>query len=129
MIEIIPDWKPPKPAEFAPSQPDTVRGIVLGTIHGCVERHIKPSCARAAWRKMVKDTECNYLSAKLCDPSFPTPIYATLVEVVGQERIQPIWSCPTVTDWFSNGSVTPVGPLVRVGRFGSRLVTAHSLGS
>ena len=49
----------------------------------------------AAWQKTAKDTERDYLSVKLDDPSFPNPIYATLVEVEGQEGLQLIWSRPT----------------------------------
>ena len=48
----------------------------------------------AAWQKTAKDTEREYLSVKLDDPSFPNPIYATLVEVEGQEGLQLIWSRP-----------------------------------
>jgi uncharacterized protein (DUF736 family) len=48
----------------------------------------------AAWQKTAKDTERDYLSVKLDDPSFPNPIYATLVEVEGQEGLQLIWSRP-----------------------------------
>jgi uncharacterized protein (DUF736 family) len=46
----------------------------------------------AAWQKTAKDTERDYLSVKVDDPSFPNPIYATLVEVDGQEGLQLIWS-------------------------------------
>ena len=48
----------------------------------------------AAWQKTAKDTERDYLSVKLDDPSFPAPIYATLIEVEGQEGLQLIWSRP-----------------------------------
>ncbi len=48
----------------------------------------------AAWQKTAKDTERDYLSVKLDDPSFPNPIYATLVEVEGQDGLQLIWSRP-----------------------------------
>ena len=46
----------------------------------------------AAWQKTAKDTERDYLAVKVDDPSFPNPIYATLVEVHGQEGLQLIWS-------------------------------------
>jgi uncharacterized protein (DUF736 family) len=42
----------------------------------------------------AKDTERDYLSVKLDDPSFPAPIYATLTEVEGAEGLQLIWSRP-----------------------------------
>ncbi|MCI5075367.1 DUF736 domain-containing protein [Oricola sp.] len=48
----------------------------------------------AAWQKQAKQSERDYLSVKLDDPSFPAPIYATLVEVEGQEGLQLIWSRP-----------------------------------
>ena len=48
----------------------------------------------AAWQKQAKQTDRDYLSVKLDDPSFPAPIYATLVEVEGEEGMQLIWSRP-----------------------------------
>lgn len=48
----------------------------------------------AAWQKVARDTERDYLSVKLDDPSFPAPIYATLIEVEGEEGLQMIWSRP-----------------------------------
>jgi len=48
----------------------------------------------AAWQKTSKETERDYLSVKLDDPSFPAPIYATLIEVEGEEGLQLIWSRP-----------------------------------
>jgi uncharacterized protein (DUF736 family) len=52
----------------------------------------------AAWQKTARDTERDYLSVKLDDPSFPAPIYATLIEVEGQEGLQLIWSAPAGID-------------------------------
>lgn len=48
----------------------------------------------AAWQKTAQSSERDYLSVKLDDPSFANPIYATLVEVEGQEGLQLIWSRP-----------------------------------
>ncbi len=48
----------------------------------------------AAWQKTAKESERDYLSVKLDDPSFPAPIYATLIEVEGEEDLQLIWSRP-----------------------------------
>ncbi|MER8949829.1 DUF736 domain-containing protein [Mesorhizobium sp. M0910] len=48
----------------------------------------------AAWQKVSRETERGYLSVKLDDPSFPAPIYATLIEVEGEEGLQLIWSRP-----------------------------------
>ncbi|MGY3159217.1 uncharacterized protein (DUF736 family) [Bradyrhizobium elkanii] len=46
----------------------------------------------AAWKKTVRDSEREYLSVKLDDPSFPAPIYASLVKVEGEEGFSLIWS-------------------------------------
>ena len=48
----------------------------------------------AAWQKHSEQTDRDYLSVKLDDPSFPAPIYATLVEEEGEEGLQLIWSRP-----------------------------------
>ena len=48
----------------------------------------------AAWQKRSEQTDRDYLSVKLDDPSFPAAIYATLVEVEGEEGLQLIWSRP-----------------------------------
>jgi len=47
----------------------------------------------AAWQKVSNEGR-DYLSVKLDDPSFPAPIYATLVEVEGEEGLQLVWSRP-----------------------------------
>ncbi|MBX9616604.1 MAG: DUF736 domain-containing protein [Caulobacteraceae bacterium] len=43
----------------------------------------------AAWKKTSRESR-EYLSVKLDDPSFPAPIYASLVEVEGGHSL--IWS-------------------------------------
>ncbi|MBX4967762.1 DUF736 domain-containing protein [Rhizobium binae] len=48
----------------------------------------------AAWQKRSNESDRDYLSVKLDDPSFPAPIYATLTEVEGQVGFQLIWSRP-----------------------------------
>ena len=48
----------------------------------------------AAWQKHSEQSGRDYLSVKLDDPSFPATIYATLVEVEGEEGLQLIWSRP-----------------------------------
>ena len=45
----------------------------------------------AAWKKTSK-AERGYLSVKLDDPSFPAPIYASLVEAEDGESFNLIWS-------------------------------------
>ena len=45
----------------------------------------------AAWTKAARSTGAEYLSLKLDDPSFPAPIYATLVQ--GEDGEQKLfWS-------------------------------------
>jgi uncharacterized protein (DUF736 family) len=48
----------------------------------------------AAWQKRSNESDRDYLSVKLDDPSFPAPIYATLAEVEGEDGYQLIWSRP-----------------------------------
>jgi uncharacterized protein (DUF736 family) len=45
----------------------------------------------AAWKKTSNEGR-EYLSVKLDDPSFPSPIYASLVEVEAEEGLSLIWS-------------------------------------
>lgn len=46
----------------------------------------------AAWQKRSSETDRDYLSVKLDDPSLPSPIYATMTEVDGEDSYQLIWS-------------------------------------
>ena len=46
----------------------------------------------AAWKKTARETDREYLSVKLDDPSFPAPIYASLVEGEEQGTFALIWS-------------------------------------
>jgi len=46
----------------------------------------------AAWKKTARETQREYLSVKLDDPSFPAPIYASLVEAEDGESHNLIWS-------------------------------------
>ncbi|WP_348656735.1 DUF736 domain-containing protein, partial [uncultured Sphingobium sp.] len=46
----------------------------------------------AAWRKTARETQREYLSVKLDDPSFPAPIYASLVEAEDGKSHNLIWS-------------------------------------
>ena len=46
----------------------------------------------AAWKKTARDSDREYLSVKLDDPSFPAPIYASLVKIEGDEGYTLIWS-------------------------------------
>jgi uncharacterized protein (DUF736 family) len=40
----------------------------------------------------VRETDREYLSVKLDDPSFPAPIYASLVKDEGEDSFTLIWS-------------------------------------
>jgi uncharacterized protein (DUF736 family) len=46
----------------------------------------------AAWKKTARDSDREYVSVKLDDPSFPAPIYASPVKVEGEEGFTLIWS-------------------------------------
>jgi uncharacterized protein (DUF736 family) len=46
----------------------------------------------AAWTKKARETGREYLSVKLDDPSFPQPIYASLVEAETEGSFNLIWS-------------------------------------
>ena len=46
----------------------------------------------AAWKKTARETDREYLSVKLDDPSFPAPIYASLVKGEGDDSYMLIWS-------------------------------------
>ena len=48
----------------------------------------------AAWQKRSSESDRDYLSVKIDDPSLPAPIYATLAEVEGEDGLQLIWSRP-----------------------------------
>ncbi|MGJ4923679.1 DUF736 domain-containing protein [Bradyrhizobium sp. HKCCYLRH2015] len=46
----------------------------------------------AAWKKTARDSDREYLSVKLDDPSFSAPIYASLVKIDGDGGFTLIWS-------------------------------------
>ncbi|WP_315828392.1 MULTISPECIES: DUF736 domain-containing protein [unclassified Bradyrhizobium] len=46
----------------------------------------------AAWKKTARDSDREYLSVKLDDPSFSAPIYASLVKIEGDDGLALIWS-------------------------------------
>ena len=47
----------------------------------------------AAWKR-TSNAGREYLSVKLDDPSFPAPIFASLVAVEGKDELALIWSRP-----------------------------------
>ena len=70
-------------AVFRPSEKETEKSPDYRLFAGAIE-------FGAAWRKISREHRA-YLSAKLDDPSFPAPIYASLIEGEnGEQRL--IWS-------------------------------------
>lgn len=72
-------------AKFVPAEGESERGPDYRIFAGATE-------FGAAWKKTARETGREYLSVKLDDPSFPAPIYASLVEDEGGEAHNPIWS-------------------------------------
>ena len=70
-------------ARFVPMEKEHDKSPDLRALCGPIE-------IGAGWRKAAKDTGRPYHSVKLDDPSFPAPIYASLVEVDGGYAL--IWS-------------------------------------
>lgn len=70
-------------AVIRPSEKDTEKAPDYRLFAGAIE-------FGAAWRKISREAR-TYLSVKLDDPSFPAPIYASLIEGEnGEQRL--IWS-------------------------------------
>jgi uncharacterized protein (DUF736 family) len=46
----------------------------------------------AAWKKIARESDREYLSVKLDDPSFPAPIYASLLKGEADDSFTLIWS-------------------------------------
>lgn len=65
-------------ARFAPSEKDNDKAPDYRIFAGTTE-------FGAAWKKTARESDREYLSVKLDDPSFPAPIYASLVKVEGDE--------------------------------------------
>jgi uncharacterized protein (DUF736 family) len=70
-------------ATLRPSDKDTDKAPDYRVVAGTIE------CG-AAWKKTSRDDR-EYLSIKLDDPSFPAPIYASLIEGDNSEH-RLIWS-------------------------------------
>jgi uncharacterized protein (DUF736 family) len=73
-------------AKLVPAEHTSEKGPDFRVLAGATE-------FGAAWKK-TSERDRDYLSVKLDDPSFPAPIYATLIEVEGEEGLQLIWSRP-----------------------------------
>jgi uncharacterized protein (DUF736 family) len=74
-----------KTVKFVPTEGDSERGPDFRILAGATE-------FGAAWKKTARETQREYLSVKLDDPSFPAPIYASLVEGEDGEGHNLIWS-------------------------------------
>ena len=72
-------------AKFVPTEGESERGPDFRIFAGATE-------FGAAWKKTARETQRDYLSVKLDDPSFPAPIYASLVEGEDGEAHNLIWS-------------------------------------
>jgi len=70
-------------ARFVPAEKDSEKSPDLRVLAGPIE-------IRAGWKRTAKETNREYHSVKLDDPSFPAPIYASLVEVEDGHAL--IWS-------------------------------------
>ena len=70
--------------KFVASEGESDRGPGFQVYAGAVD-------FGAAWKKTSREGR-EYLSVKLDDPSFPAPVYASLVEAEGGESFNLIWS-------------------------------------
>ena len=71
-------------AKIAPTEKDNDKAPDYRIYAGAIE------CG-AAWKK-TSNAGREYLSVKLDDPSFPAPIFASLVAVEGKDEFALIWS-------------------------------------
>ena len=71
--------------KFVPTEKDNDKAPDYRIIAGAIE------CG-AAWKKTARDSDREYLSVKLDDPSFPAPIYASLVKGEGDDSFNLIWT-------------------------------------
>jgi uncharacterized protein (DUF736 family) len=72
-------------ARFAPSEKDNDKAPDFRIFTGAIE-------FGAAWKKTARESDREYLSVKLDDPSLPAPIYASLVKAESYEDFTLIWS-------------------------------------
>jgi uncharacterized protein (DUF736 family) len=72
-------------AKFVPTEGESKRGPDFRIFAGATE-------FGAAWKKTARESSWEYLSVKLDDPSFPAPIYASLVEAEDGSGHNLIWS-------------------------------------
>ena len=70
---------------------------------GLVQPYVGEFHMRLSWAPPGSERDYWF---KLDDPSFPAPIYATLIEAEGQEGLQLIWSRPN-RDRASSSQASP----------------------
>ncbi|MER9470856.1 DUF736 domain-containing protein [Mesorhizobium sp. M0482] len=73
-----------KTVNFSPADGDNEKGPDFHIFAGAIE-------FGAAWKKTSRERR-DYHSVKLDDPSFPAPIYASLVETDTEGEFSLIWS-------------------------------------
>ena len=76
-----------KTVKLVPTEGDSERGPDFRIFAGATE-------FGAAWKKTARETQREYLSVKLDDPSFAAPIYANLFDDEDGEGYSLIWSRP-----------------------------------
>ncbi|WP_319799200.1 DUF736 domain-containing protein [Nitrobacter sp.] len=74
-----------KAVKFVPVESDNEKGPTFRILTGATE-------FGAAWKKTARETQREYYSVKLDDPSFGDPIYASLVETETEGEFALIWS-------------------------------------
>ena len=74
-----------KTVKLVPAEGDSERGPDFRIFAGATE-------FGAAWKKTARETQREYLSVKLDDPSFAAPIYANLFDDEDGETYNLIWS-------------------------------------
>ncbi|WP_119419713.1 DUF736 domain-containing protein [Desertibaculum subflavum] len=72
-------------AKLIPAEGESERGPDFRIFAGATE-------FGAGWKKTARETGREYISVKLDDPSFPAPIYATLIEAEDGQGYVLIWS-------------------------------------
>ncbi|WP_323715680.1 DUF736 domain-containing protein [Paracoccus aminovorans] len=84
-------------AKFTATEGDSERGPDFRIVAGATE-------FGAAWKKIARKTQREYLSVKLDDPSFPAPIYANRPQVVRIVRTNPTQAAAQPVSATTGGS-------------------------
>ena len=73
-------------ARFVPTEGESERGPDFRLFAGAAVE-----CG-AAWKKITRETQREYLSVKLDDPTLLAPVYASLIEAEDGENFNLLWS-------------------------------------